>query len=256
MNGTVYAALLLAGLAGSLHCLGMCGPIVAAFAGAFGDADRKEGRHSSLVKDFACYHAGRIWTYGMLGLGVGFAGAGLRSLDLPGWQRGASIVFAVTVILSGLAVGGLLPAPRLDRVLGACGIGRWGGRSWFAALVRTPDAIARLLLGALMGLLPCGLVYAALLLAATLPGPAQAAGGMLLFGAGTVPALSAALLAGRVAPRAFRRHATRAVGIALIAVGCLMLFRAVTVTPEAGCPGCSTPPASVASRSAGHLTQP
>ena len=61
---------------------------------------------------------------------------------------------------------------------------------------------------------------------------------MLVFGLGTLPALSALLLAGRSAPAWLRLHGSRLVGVALIAVGCLMLARALVVSPEAGCPAC------------------
>jgi len=234
-----YASLLLAGLAGSLHCIGMCGPILVAFSQVFGASENRLQRRFGLPHDFVFYHAGRVWTYALMGVLVGLAGQGLRgSAWLAGWQRGTSLVLASGVVLSGLALVGIVPVPSLDRVLGACGLGRLHGRAWFAGLVRTPGATARLLLGALMGFLPCGLVYAALVLAATLPTPLHAGLGMLVFGLGTIPALSAVLLAGRLAPAWLRLHGTRLVGVAMIAIGCLMLARALVVSPEAGCPAC------------------
>lgn len=238
---TVYASLLVAGLAGSLHCIGMCGPILFAFSHAFGEADRARGRRSSLLHDFAFYHAGRIWTYGFVGLVVGLVGQGMRaSALLAGLQRGSSLAFAGAIVLSGLVIAGIVPAPGIDRVLGGCGAGKLRGRTWFATLVQTPGAIARLLLGALMGLLPCGLVYAALVLAATLPTPGHAALGMVVFGLGTVPSLSAVLLVGRTAPAWLRKHGTRVVGVTLILVGCFMLARTWVVRPDAPCPGCAS----------------
>jgi sulfite exporter TauE/SafE len=238
---TVYASLLVAGLAGSLHCIGMCGPIMFAFSHAFGEADRARGKRSSLFHDFAFYHAGRVWTYGFIGLVVGLLGQGVRtSAWLAGWQRGASLAFAASIVLCGLVLAGVVPAPRVDTVLGACGVGKLRGRAWFAGLVRTPGAIARLLLGALMGLLPCGLVYAALVLAATLPTPGHAALGMIVFGLGTVPSLSAVLLVGRTAPAWLRVHGTRIVGVTLILIGCFMLARAWVVRPDEPCPGCAS----------------
>lgn len=237
LQGAVYGSLLVAGLAGSLHCIGMCGPILVAFSQAFGDVEDRRGRRFPLFHDFVLYHAGRVWTYGLLGLLAGLAGHGLRGgTALVGWQRGTSLAFAVAIVLSGLALAGILPVPKLDALLAGCGLARWRGRSWFAGLVRTPGATARLLLGALMGLLPCGLVYAALVLAATLPTPAHAAAGMVVFGLGTVPSLSAVLVVGRSAPAWLRLHGARIVGLALIAMGSLMLARALLVTPETGCP--------------------
>jgi sulfite exporter TauE/SafE len=242
LEWTVLGSLFAAGLAGSLHCIGMCGPILFAFSQAFERAgqERPRAHRFPLLGDFVWYHAGRVWTYGLLGLVAGFAGHGLRTgSPALGWQRGTSLLCAGAVVLSGVVLTGLVRAPRLEAVLGTCGLGKLRGRSWFAALVRTPGVTPRLLLGSLMGLLPCGLVYAALVLAATMPTPAHAAAGMLLFGVGTLPSLSAVLIAGRAAPRWLRLHGTRLVGAALILVGGLMLARAIAVVPGERCPACA-----------------
>jgi len=236
----IYASLALAGLAGSLHCIGMCGPLLVAFSRVFTEGRTPSSARFPFLADFTCYHAGRIWTYGLLGLLVGAAGGRMREMGaLAGLQRPTALLFSLGTIAAGLAVAGALPLPRLEKLLGTCGLSRMRGYSWFALLVGSREPVARLLLGALMGLLPCGLVYGALVLAATLPGPAHAALGMLVFGAGTVPSLSAVLWAGRSAPRWLRLHGTRAVGLALIIAGCVMAARALLVAPGSGCPACA-----------------
>ena len=79
-------------------------------------------------------------------------------------------------------------------------------RPWLVALVRARQPLGRFLLGAVMGLLPCGLVYAVLLLVMTLPSPLHSALGMLCFGAGTIPALTALMLGGGALPGWLRKR--------------------------------------------------
>ncbi len=221
--------LLLAGMAGSLHCIGMCGPILLAFSQAVG---RRAGGDPTpgapLPVEFLAYHAGRLSTYAFLGLLAGALGARLRAgAALYGWQRPVSIGAAAIVIVAGLLLLGILPARRLEAWLNGCGLARLRGSGWFDAIAGSRAPLPRLLLGALMGFLPCGLVYAMLGLAATLPTPSRAALAMLVFGIGTVPSLSAVLLFGRSIGVAVRRHGTRLVAAGLIVAGGVMLMRAL-----------------------------
>ena len=236
----IYGSLLVAGLAGSLHCIGMCGPILLSFSQVFDDAARSRGKTASRL-DFVWYHIGRIWTYGVLGFLAGWAGQGVRDTShYLGWQRPVSVLIGVVVILTGILLLGLIPGLKLDRLWSGCGLQELRGRSWFRSLLLGPGWASRILLGATMGLLPCGLVYAMLAVVATLPGPFHAALGMLIFGIGTLPSLSVVLLAGRALPARLRLHGTRIAAIALILVGCWMTVRSLTVDPEVGCPLHST----------------
>jgi len=251
-----FGTLLAAGLAGSLHCVGMCGPILIGFtqavgrtpvAGAPGAARGDAAVHSPAPfhLEFLAYHAGRIWTYAMLGLAAGFLGTRARAgAAIYDWQRPVTVVFAAAVIAAGVLLLGILPAPRLEAFLAGCGIARLRSRPWFASLTASPGPLPRLLLGALMGLLPCGLVYAMLALVAALP-PAQAALGMLVFGLGTIPSLTAVLLFGRSISGWVRRHGTRLVAATLIVAGAVMMWRALSSPAEhAGHLGQASPPAA------------
>jgi sulfite exporter TauE/SafE len=236
-TGFVLVTLLVTGLAGSLHCVGMCGPILLAFQRVFDGTRAGASGWRALARDFVPYHAGRIWTYGMLGLVAGIAGQGVRSSALRhGWQRPAGFVLGGLVVLAGLVMLGALPAPRLDAVLGGCGLSRLRRHAWFASLLERPGAGARLLLGVTMGLLPCGLVWGALLVAAALPTPLHAAAGMLVFGVGTLPSLTGVLLAGRFGGGRLRRHGPRLAAVTLLLAGCFMLWRAATVTASCHLP--------------------
>jgi sulfite exporter TauE/SafE len=85
----------------------------------------------------------------------------------------------------------------------------------------------------MLGLLPCGLVYAMLAVAVTLPSPLWSALGMATFGLGTVPALSAVVLASRALPRRLRAASPRLVAVGLILVGLFATWRAARVEDTA-----------------------
>lgn len=182
----------LAGLVGSPHCAGMCG----GFAAACGQ--RRGG--------LALWHAGRLTTYASLGA---LAGAFGWILPGPGWLPAAAS--ALLLVWFAGALAGVLPepSPRLGW------LGSVGGR-----LLAEPGLAARFGFGMLNGLLPCGMVYAALSLPLALARPLAGAAVMLAFGAGTLPALT--LLPGLLRRAALRgRWQRRAVGALVLAAGLL-----------------------------------
>ena len=158
----ILGAAALMGLVGSLHCVGMCGP----FALSCG------GRASHV----AAWQAGKLVTYSALGAVAGFTGAVLPG---PAWLP--QIFSAVLIVWFGAAMAGLLPEPTVQLP----GLTRFATR---AAGKR--DVGSRLVFGAANGLLPCGLVYAALGLAIASGEAATGALAMIAFGLGTVPLLT------------------------------------------------------------------
>lgn len=248
---TAYVSLLVAGLAGSLHCVGMCGPILLGFSQAFERVRVSvEGRSLSgrggmiggAALEFACYHVGRLWTYAMLGLLAGFAGRGVRASGAwLGWQKPAAIALAAAVVVCGIVLLDVVPGLRVASTDQGCLSRRFRGLAWFDALLHGRGLMPRLLLGAVMGLLPCGLVYAMLVVVAALPHPMLSALGMVAFGLGTLPALTAVLLSARLLPAWVRAHGTRLAAITLILTGGWMLTRTLMASPQTGhCPFCVT----------------
>ena len=253
----VYASLLVAGLAGSLHCVGMCGPIVLGFSQVFGrtrltvngqGVGLTAGRRAAALSlDFLAYHAGRLWTYALLGLVAGFAGEALRrSGAWLGWQKPLSVAVSVAVVVAGVVMLGLIPGLRAERLVGTCSMKQFRGRAWFDALLHGRGALPKLLLGAVMGLLPCGLVYAMLVVVAALPHPGLSALGMVVFGLGTLPALTAVVAVSSLLPAWVRSHGTRIAAVTLIATGLWMTSRSVLASPPTesaptgSCPACAT----------------
>lgn len=215
-SAITLSAALIAGLAGSAHCVVMCGGV----AGALSMRTRTviSSRRDAL-RDASLYHAGRLGGYAVVGAVFGFAGVALRSvLDVP---------LFVAVARMGAALLLILVAARILlgwNTLG--GIERLGARFWrtLQPLVRraasTRSSARSLLLGFLWGWLPCGLVYSMLLFAALSGDALTGAAIMLAFGIGTLPAmLASSLFASRIAS-GLRRHATRqVVGALLLAFG-------------------------------------
>lgn len=174
---TLALAAFVSALAGSPHCAGMCGPF--AVAACRGPASA------------TTWQIGKLGTYVILG---GVAG-GLGEAALPpGWI--ATTVSVALIVWFSAVLAGLLPEPRwasatLERALSrglARSKGEDGGMS---------RGVATFSFGVVNGLLPCGLVYAALGLAVAAGGAAEGAFVMAAFGLGTVPALTAIGLGGR-----------------------------------------------------------
>jgi len=172
-----------AGLAGSGHCLGMCGGMVTALS--LSSAGR------SATERFLCnllYHVGRITTYAILGLIAGLvAQAGMVELLRPYLQW----LFLLANIF--VAAVGAFTAIGMQ-TLGISSLDGSGGafmKRQFLRLSRSSFLPSALLSGLLMGLLPCGLVYGVLIAAATSASALKGGGMMLAFGFGTVPLLLA-----------------------------------------------------------------
>ena len=169
------------GLLGSGHCLGMCGSLVAALA-----ITDRDGRGSLLFQ--LLYHTGRIITYTLIGLAVGWIGSAFAFTDsFKDVTRMLLVSSDLFIILIGLGSAGLFsylnlldlefPEPANALLAGVRQL--LGGRK---ALIALP-------LGLLLGLLPCGFVYAMAIIAAQTAAPVKGGLVMLAFGLGTLPVL-------------------------------------------------------------------
>lgn len=235
LQGGVFLGLFLAGLAGSLHFLVMCGPILLVIdrlrARGSGGSSEESGRGRALVNAFG-YHAGRIWTYGVLGLLAGAIGDRLEiGAAMLGWQRPFAFLAGSLVLAAGLAAFGWFPKlafGKLSLDLPASCTAAIGRYPWLNALARGRQP---LLLGAVMGLIPCALVYAVLIVAATLPNPWQGALAMIAFGTGTVPALAVLIVGSRTVPRWLVAKSPSVAAATLTAAGLIILVRTLLAGP-------------------------
>ena len=186
------AAASIAGLVGSPHCVGMCG----GFAMACGTG-RDRG---------AAWHLGRLATYALLGAVAGAFGAAIPG---PGWI--AAALSAALIVWFSLVLAGVVKEPSL----------RFPGVTRLATRAAShPGTGWRFVFGTATGLLPCGLVYAALAIPVASGSPLAGALAMVAFGVGTIPALAAVSLGARsLAFRSLTFRRVLAVGVLLAGLG-------------------------------------
>lgn len=219
---TLLAAMLLAGLAGGgTHCIAMCGPFVLAQTTArleLVPAARMSEFHRLAGAALLPYHLGRATTYITLGAMAGIAGRTVRSIPGLDWIAAGWLFFAAVTFLAyaifggGLFRGAAAKESSWGRMLGKL------ARPMFAR----PTGVRGYVLGMTLGFLPCGLLYAALAVAAGSGGPAGGAMAMAAFVAGTVPGLVVAGFAGHLAAGRWRRAAA-IVAPVLMVVNAFML---------------------------------
>ena len=214
MNGVVFGVFA-SSLLGSVHCAGMCGPLVAAYAGMPGS----EAPWRKRAFAHGAYSVGRLTAYLALGSLAGAFGAALdRAGSLAGVSRAAAIVSGTLSALWGLhaflaAVG--FRVPRLEppgpikRALGVA----------MRAMAKQPPAARAAILGLASALLPCGWLYAFVVTAGGTGSALAGAVVMAVFWAGTLPVM---LAFGEVVSRLsgpLRRHVPATCALVLMILG-------------------------------------
>ena len=216
MNTVVLSSGLLLGLAGSLHCLGMCGPL--SWALPIRHLPKSQQTGWLLI-----YQLGRIFTYGILGLIVGSMGT---VLDLTGFQQtisialGASILFFGTIIMAPHWTSNWKPITIFHNHLN-----QLIQRNWKRPL----NPFRMFLLGSLNGWLPCGMVYLALFTGLTLPKITDAWWLMTAFGIGTIPAMMGISMGGQWVGREIRVRLRRVIPMMVSVVGLLLILRGLNL---------------------------
>ena len=257
ITGYQLLPVFLVGLAGSIHCVGMCGGIVGAisasaggpaalprnvipiqsaarFAGGAGAAFfPRPAAAARAIPRVLAYNAGRIGSYMLAGALAGGLANGAQSLaSLVGLQLGFYWLANLMLVALGLylmnAWHGLTKLEQAGRVL-------WQrAQPWMAPAMKTLMPADRphqaFALGALWGWLPCGMVYSVLLTAMLSGDAASGAAVMLAFGLGTLPMLTGLGLLGARLRRAMQQRRVRiACGLLVLAFGLLGIARAAGV---------------------------
>lgn len=177
------AAAFVAGLAGGVHCAGMCGGIV----GALWNPSGRQGVAPPL-RYLLAYNAGRITSYACAGALAGALGqAGLLTRAAPLLQPLLFALASLMLVVLGMYLAG---AASVMGRFEAAGAWLWRGIApWSRHLLPVTSLPRALGLGALWGWLPCGMVYAVLLTALALGSGWQGAAMLAVFGLGTLPNL-------------------------------------------------------------------
>lgn len=237
MSGVNLLPVFAVGLAGSVHCIGMCGGIVGALSAAQGPARRVipiapaaastilPRALDGLARVFA-YNAGRIASYMLAGaVAGGLAGGAVSLARLTSIQTAG--LWAANLMLAALGLY------LMDAWRGLARLEAAGGLLWrrvqplMQPLLPMDTPAKALALGALWGWLPCGMVYSVLLTAMLSGSAGSGAAVMLAFGLGTLPMLLTLGLAGtRVRAYMQQRPVRIACGLLVLGFGLLGLLRA------------------------------
>jgi sulfite exporter TauE/SafE len=204
----MYWTALIMGLAGSLHCAGMCSPLVLAATG-----------NGKAMRNRLIYNTGRILMYGLLGILIGAAGSWL---PFDQFRNGLTISIGMVLIVLSLA-GATIKIPFAQRFLSRVLIYFKG---MFASVLKERSTKATFLLGFLNGILPCGLTFAALMVALTF-GTWQSGVFMIVFGVGTLPVMVGLTSGIGYLIKRFNFSLPRMVSVLLFVSGCLMITRGV-----------------------------
>ena len=207
-----YWTAFILGLAGSLHCAGMCGPLALALPSAGQTALSRFGER-------LIYNLGRISTYCVLGLVLGLCG---KTLFLAGMQQWVSLGLGLALIL------GLVTSKKLALWTPLSAILHWLKASMSAWFHRR-SLVALGMLGLFNGLLPCGLVYVAGAGAMATGDILAGAQYMAIFGLGTVPMMFALGMFGSLIPTALRLKLRTAVPVAVFLLAALLILRGMAL---------------------------
>jgi len=207
---------ILVGFLGSFHCLGMCAPIIWAVP------DASQNRSKWLANKLT-YNFGRVITYSVLGAIVGLLG---ELFAFAGFQQWLSIIAGVAMIFGVIIFKGEMPKTTIFKPLAKVMV--WV-KTKMSKLIMAKGWKANLSLGIVNGLLPCGLVYVALMAAVSMGDFFGGAAYMALFGLGTLPMMIAAAVLGKTVGHTFKAQVVRFTPKLMVILGILFVLRGLNI---------------------------
>lgn len=207
----LFSAFIL-GLLGSLHCVGMCGPIAFMLP-----VDRSNSFKK--VSQIAIYHFGRLLSYSLIGLVFGLLG---KSFYLFGIQQQLSIIIGILmiiiVILPHKVIGKYNLSKPLYRIISKV-------KSSLGKALKKKTADTFLTIGFLNGFLPCGLVYMAVFGSIATGSLLEGSLYMILFGLGTIPLMTTAIYLGKFLNSTIKQRIQKAIPVFVVVIGVLFILR-------------------------------
>ena len=200
------------GLLGSLHCVGMCGPIAFMLPVERSNSFKK-------VSQIAIYHFGRLLAYSLIGLVFGLVG---KSLYLFGIQQQLSIIIGVLMIVIVLlpykTIGKYNLSQPLFKIISKV-------KSSLGKALKKKTADTFLTIGFLNGFLPCGLVYMAVFGSIATGSLIEGSLYMVLFGLGTIPLMTTAIYLGKFLNSTIKQRIQKAIPVFVVIIGVLFILR-------------------------------
>lgn len=207
---------LLMGLAGSLHCAGMCSPLAMAVTA------RKPFMMHKVI-----YNTGRVLTYGTMGA----VAAAFGSLfSLTNYQALISLTVGGIFLLMGVGAISGINIPYFSKAV-ALFTARL--KSMFGYWLQRNGVAAVFVMGMLNGVLPCGLTYVVLTYCFLLPSAADGFLFMFVFGMGTWPVMIGVTWLLTLGWKRLTLNYRKITTWVFIAMGCWLVARAVIIkTPD------------------------
>lgn len=205
-------------LGGFGHCIGMCGPIIGSYAVSSAPSLSFKER----VLTHLLYNTGRITTYAFVGFFMALAGSSLSAiLKASGIQQAVAFMAGIVMIIIGLGVSGVIKRPLWFE-------GKGGHILRAGKVFMAVASVWRYyLLGAIFGLLPCGLSYSMFVVALVTGNPMKGLMFTLLFGIGSMPALLLFGYGASLFGSVLRGLLYRASGVVIILMGLMYIKRAI-----------------------------
>lgn len=204
------------GLFGSLHCIGMCGPIAIALP-------VPDSSNLSFIAGRLLYNIGRVLTYSFLGTIFGLLGS---RFVIAGFQQGISITLGIIILLVVL-----LPSKYKVKVTQHPVILKLSAplKESIGILFKKGTFSSMFLIGILNGFLPCGLVYVALAGAIASGNAVSGSAVMFLFGLGTIPAMFTATVFGKFININLRRKLNKLIPVFAIVLAFIFILRGMAL---------------------------
>ena len=207
----------LMGLIGSVHCIGMCGPLVMALP-------ISQQTNFQKWQSILLYHAGKISSYAVLGILLGMFGS---QLPLYGVQENLSIVMGSIMLLYVIYIfvikSQLAPKFLKFNLLYTFIVKKMG------YLFKSKNRAVFYFIGILNGLLPCGMIYVALTSALATQNILQGGLIMTFFGIGTMPALIMVAIGGQYFSMAIRKNLQNLLPVFIFSMGILLILRGMNL---------------------------
>lgn len=207
----ILSSALVLGFAGSMHCVGMCGPIALSLPSV-------SATRSGFIISRVLYNIGRVTTYSILGFSIGAMGGMIRIAGLQEWLSIISGVMVITLAVFPRLFSFFVPQSTMFSPVNTV-------KKGLSRLLRQRSYSSLFFLGLLNGLLPCGFVYVAFAGALNAQTITDSALFMGLFGLGTVPTMLAVSLLPHFTRPSFRGIIQKVTPVLAIAIGSVFIMR-------------------------------